>query len=340
MDFGIAAIEELLKDLPKGRDDLADLNAQGKSAPVMLPAHVDCWAQTSPEPVPSPDVALFLRGPEAGVPDVHVCWRADLDLSGNDSQEDAIESLTLCPPSSGETLPVPIGVFRRWLAGTGAEEDASADAPHAENQDEKDTGDGTRSDAVDAGTTRRIVRWRGARTSREEVTATPADLRPGDVIVIPTGHPGPWRHLGDVTLPDDTASPDALDVGDRSHRLARAKPILRLHQKLVSAWPNALTAKRTALALLEDLERGYEDEPDEIADAVWALLGELAATDASADALAGWAWLPTVAGELREEFSRPDRLRREYRIIGVHWRGRPDRQAVLGQVESNGGATS
>ena len=316
VDFGIAAMEALLKALPKGKDDLADLNVQGGSAPVMLPAHVDCWAQTSPEPVPSPDVALFLRGPETGVPDVHVCWRADLDLSGQDSQEDGIESLTLCPPSSGETLPVPIGVFRRWLAGTGAE-DASADVPHAEDEGEKDTGDGTGSDSADAATTRRIVRWRGAQTSRDEVTATPGDLRPGDVIVIPTGHPGPWRRLGDVLLPDESGSSDALDVGDRSHRLARARPIIRLHPKLVSVWPNALAAKPAALALLEDLEQRYEDDPDEIADAVWALLGELAATDASANEMAGWVWLPTAARELREEFSRPARLRREYRIVGA-----------------------
>ena len=317
VDFGIAAMEALLKELPNGKDDLADLNAQGRSAPVMLPAHVDCWAQTSPEPVPSPDVALFLRGPETGVPDVHVCWRADLDLSDQDSQEDGIESLTLCPPSSGETLPVPIGLFRRWLRGAGAEEDASADVPHAEDEGEKDTGDGTGSDSADATTTRRIIRWRGAQTSREDVTSTPGDIRPGDVIVIPTGHPGPWRRLGDVLLPDEGGSSDALDVGDRSHRLARARPIIRLHPRLVSVWPKSLAAKPAALALLEDLEQRYEDDPDGIADAVWALLGELATIDASADVLAGWAWLPTAARELREEFSRPARLRREYRIVGA-----------------------
>ena len=317
VDFGIAAMEDLLKELPRGKDDLAALNAQGRSAPVMLPAHVDGWAQTSPEPVPSPDVALFLRGPETGMPDVHVCWRADLDLSSNDNQEDAIESLTLCPPSSSETLPVPIGVFRRWLAGTGAEEDFSADVPHAENGDEMDAASGTGRATADAGATRRIVRWRGARTSREEVTATPGDLRPGDVIVVPTAHPGPWWQLGDVLLSDESASADALDVGDPSHRLARAKPILRLHPKLVASWPDAVTAKPAALALLEELEQRYEDEPDEIAHVTWALLGALAATDASADALVGWTWLPTVARELRKEFSRPARLRREYRIVGA-----------------------
>ena len=83
-------------------------------------------------------------------------------------------------------------------------------------------------------------------------TAKPADVRPGDVIVISTSHPGLWRRLGDLPL-DATGTPDALDVGDPSHRIARAKPILRLHPALVSAWPDTLPAKQDALALLEDL---------------------------------------------------------------------------------------
>ena len=44
----------------------------------MLPAYVDFWCQTVTDPVPDPDVALFLHGPQRGEPDVQVCWRADL----------------------------------------------------------------------------------------------------------------------------------------------------------------------------------------------------------------------------------------------------------------------
>ena len=81
--------------------------------------------------------------------------------------------------------------------------------------------------------------------------------------MIPTSHPGPWHRLGDLSL-DTTGVPDALDVGDRSHCVARAKPILRLHPALVSAWPDTLPARQDALALLEDLERRYEEDPEEI----------------------------------------------------------------------------
>ena len=309
VDFGIAAMEELLD----GPDDLTHLNAPSKSAPVMLPAHVDCWAQTCPAPTPSPDVVPFLRGPETGVPDVHVCWRADLDLS-RDDLDAVLESLRLCPPCSGETLPVPIGMFRRWLAGAAAE-DRSADIPHAEDEGETDTGGGTES----GGNTgrrafRRIVRWRGARTSPEDITAIPRDVRPGDVVVIPTRHPGPWRRLGDVLLPNENTCPDMLDVGDRSHRLARAKPILRLHPRLVSVWPDPLTAKPKAQALLENLEQRYEDDPDEIVDAVKSLLNELSASETPA----GWEWLTNAAHELKKEFSTSGILSREIRIVGPH----------------------
>ena len=126
VDFGIAQLNRLL-----GQDDsLAGLDAPSADAPVLLPAHVDCWAQTAPEPRPSPDVAHFLHGPRESVPDVQVCWRADIDLTDPDAQSDSIESLTLCPLGSSETLPVPIGVFKRWLAGKGTD-DFSADVEGA-----------------------------------------------------------------------------------------------------------------------------------------------------------------------------------------------------------------
>ena len=96
-----------------------DMNAPSPAAPVMMPAHVDCWAQTSPIPVPSPDVSLFLHGPMEGAADVQVCWRADLNLSSTEGKGRSLESLKLCPPSSPEMLPVPIAMFRRWSAGDG-----------------------------------------------------------------------------------------------------------------------------------------------------------------------------------------------------------------------------
>ena len=305
VDFGIA---HLARRLPED-DSLAGLAAPSADAPVMLPAHVDCWAQTAPEPRPSPDAAHFLHGPREGVPDVQICWRADIDLASADGQSDAIESLALCPPASSETLPAPIGVFRRWLAGKDAG-DFSADVEGAQAADwpGEDSEGGEGSNRAD----RRIIRWRGAGTSPEDVNSSPGSIRPGDVIVIPSTHPGPHDRLGDLP-PEASDSPATLDVGDAAHRLARAKPILRLHPALVDAWPDSVAARGTARSLLSDLSQKYEDDPHEVAEEVRGLLAELS----NAEALPHrWAWLPQTAKELGAEFSSVAALRRECRLVG------------------------
>ena len=314
VDFGIAAMEILVAKLDQ--EKLSALNAPAPSAPVMLPAHVDCWAQTSPEPCPSPDAAPFLRGPRRGTPDMQVCWRADIDLSSENRQKAALDSLGLCPPSSGETLPVPFGVFKRWLSGGDHTDDRSADIPYT-NEEEGETG-GARAEKATAanrheiGTQadRRVIRWRGRQTGAEDITSTPKDVRPGDVIVIPTSHPGPWSALGDLVL-DRDADPALLDVGDRSYRIARAKPVLRLHRALASAWPDTLPAKVAGFDLLSDLERRYEEEPDQVTQDLRSLLDSLAASIPPN----GWDWLTEAAGELATEFRGGRRLQRECHVI-------------------------
>ncbi len=290
VDFGIAY-------LPDGD---SSLNAPSVNAPVMLPAHVDCWAQTAPEPQPSPDVAPFLHGPREGAADVQVCWRADLDLTSEESRKHAIESLCLCPPSSSETLPVPFGVFKRWLAG----EDAADDSADVEGIG---ADDGIGENSVSK-VEHRIIRWRGAaETETKHITADPGEIRPGDIVVIPVNHPGPARQLGD--LPPDA---DLDDVGDRAYRLARAKPILRLHPKLVDDWPDSVTAKGPAKELLEGLEQKYDDDPREVGNALRELLQNLA----DSGSLTGhWSWLRDAAKELSKEYSG-SKLARAYRVVG------------------------
>ena len=299
VNFGIAHIED---KLPKG-DSLSMLNAPSVDAPVMLPAHVDCWAQTAPEPQPSPDVSVFLHGPRENLADIQVCWRADLDLTNEEAQIHGIESLTLCPPSSNETLQVPISVFRRWLAGETFEDDSgdvegSGRTPDTEEESASYRG-------------REVVRWKGAGTEAGDVTADPKAIRPGDVIAIPTNHPllrhPLLRHpLGDLPLEPD------LDVGDRAYLLARAKPILRIHPKLVEKWPDSVTAKGPADELLKDLEQKYDDDPHEVGNALRELLQELADSESLPE---HWSWLPKAAKELGKEYSG-SKLARAYRVVG------------------------
>ena len=304
VDFGTVHLDDLLTE----DDSLADLYAPSPDAPVMLPAHVDCWAQTAPEPRPTPEVAHFLHGQREGAPDVHVCWRADINLTNPMTQDDAIESLTLCPPSSGETLPLPTGVFQRWLAGKDSD-DLGADVEGvraAEEGQEKGTEGSSPPD-------RRVVRWRGAETSDKHVTSDPADIRPGDVIVIPCMHSGIHSQLGDFP-PGASDSSATLDVGDAAHRLARDKPILRLHPALVDAWADSVPAKATARSLLNGVAQKYEDNPNEVANAAYGLLMELSKAEALPDR---WAWLSRTARDLRTEFSTVAKLRRECRLVGA-----------------------
>ena len=299
VDFGIARMDDLLK----GSNGLPDLQAPSPDAPVMLPAHIDCWAQTHPEPRPTPDVAPFLRGPSAGHPDVQVCWRADVTLVTSAACRHALESLRLCPPSSGEILPVPVGVFRRWLAGS----DSGDDTGDVEGSPmEEEQVDDSRA------AERRVVRWVGAKTNHDDITSDPGNIRPGDIVVIPTTHLGHWHELGD--FPPEAATTSAtLDVGDPGHRMARAKPILRLHTDLVAAWPDAVTTKKAGQDLLDTVERTYEEDPHGVARAVHRVLTGIAESDA--DLPDRWVWLPDAAAELASEYSAA-RLRRELHIVG------------------------
>ncbi len=291
VDFGIAYLDQKLST----EESVEELNAPSLNAPVMLPAHVDCWAQTAPEPRPSPDVALFLHGPREGVADVQVCWRADIDLATPAGKVNALEVLRLCPPSSGESLPVPIGVFRRWLSGEQADDDSS-DVEGTEKYIDQDD-EGLPNEELS------IVRWRGSRDTEVDydITADPRQIRPGDVIVIPTSHPGRPEQLGD--FPVNSIEPvDKLDIGDLAHMKARAKPILRLHRKLVKAWTEEVDSiKEETIELLNGLEK-YEEGPDELVEALGSILDALAA-HSSADS---WPYeaAKELVGELREASPR------------------------------------
>ncbi len=74
IDFGIAAFKTLW-------DTIDDAKRQAMLSPapdaaVLLPAHLDALCQTSPRPVPSPDVGFFIHGPMRDMAEVNVCWRA------------------------------------------------------------------------------------------------------------------------------------------------------------------------------------------------------------------------------------------------------------------------
>lgn len=281
IDFGVAS---LTPRLPTGAD-LAALTSPAPDAPVMLPAHVDAWAQTNPEPLPSPDVALFLHGPRETRADVQVCWRIDPQA----------ESLQLCPPAAAETLPVPIGLFRRWLAGE-VTEDCSSDI---EGESESGAGRDDQATAV-----RRVLRWRDGEAMPLD---DPGALRPGDLLIIPLSDPDVLQ-LGELPVVADNELA-RLDVGQQAYLSARAKALLRLHPALIATWPSA-QARAQASALLE--------LDDEDPDAQLAQLRTLLKTlEVDTQDQPEWDWLHRIASQLGQEVGRCGFLRKLHRV-GEH----------------------
>ena len=262
IDFGYAAMDGIMP----GGEELEKMNQQAADAPVMLPAHVDAWVQTSPAPSPDPDVALFLHGPNRGAPEVQVCWRAD--LQPDTPQEQQVEIVSLCPPASSECISVPIHILRRWLGGMGI------DARYADSDVEGTILPSEESSRERRGIQLRVLCWRGPDESRLLATHSDLqDLRPGDTVVIPAELKG-WDVFGHI--PADSDGNQVIDLGDRAYLQSRAKAVLRIHTKVVESWPDC--PARSRFMALAEWSEDAEDAMDEAE--IRQSLEALAETDA------------------------------------------------------------
>jgi len=189
------------------------LRLAGEDAPVLLPAHVDMLVQTNPAPEPSPLVGLFLHGPKRGVADVQVVWRSDLEDAQTEDEE--IEIVKLCPPSSRETMPVSITVFKKWFAGEknaiDQESDIEAGIEENEIRQQRDI---------------HVLAWDG---DKSEIIRKVNKIRPGQTLVLRASLKG-WDELGFIT----ESMP--IDVGDRAAFAIRNSVSLRLHPEIMKDW--------------------------------------------------------------------------------------------------------
>ncbi|WP_200381391.1 type I-U CRISPR-associated helicase/endonuclease Cas3 [Thiococcus pfennigii] len=270
VDLGVTAIEARLPA------DLGPVTKQAVPAPVLLPAHLDALVQTAPVPYPSPDVSLFLHGSQAGPADIQVCWRADLSPEAGDAW---VEAVALCPPATGELMPVPFVAVRRWLAG----EPEGADAGDIE-------GLAPVADEFDGTTARRVLRWRGREDA--QIIDNPREIRPGDLLVIPVATGG-WDSLGHVP----TGALRFIDQGDRGHWTSRARAILRLTPENLNAWPQELAARARLRELVDEARTRLEEEPAALAADLASALADLS-REAEAVSLP---WLQDVAAHLASE---------------------------------------
>lgn len=232
VDFGINAMAAHLKAFREANDDktLDALLSPTGSAPVLLPAYLDCWVQTNPAPAGDPDVALFLHGPQRDMAEVQVCWRAD--LSEVFRADVWTETLSLCPPTTAECLPVPLHVFRAWMTPQKKFQDLSSDADEkVEFLDRNELAEFARVPALI---------WNGPEKSCAAQRV--GDIRPGDTIVL-RAQDGGWETLGILpgaprdpantpNLSLDWAQLRRLDVAERGAADARHRVILRVHRAL------------------------------------------------------------------------------------------------------------
>ncbi len=221
-DFGVSAARQYLVGVTP--DELAALNAPAPDAPVLFPAHLDCWVQTHPVPTPDPDPAPFLHGPERpGQPDVRLVFRADL---GTDPDV-WTEVVALCPPSSSEAVAVPIGVFRRWLAG-GPVNDPSGDTEgEADPEPEAEWEPGPRA----------ALCWQGGGDSA--VVSDPGEVRPNSTYVVPSDAPDAVR-LGDFPF-------GLTDRAEEAFLRSRDKALVRLVGSALSEEGDDFDAALTAV---------------------------------------------------------------------------------------------
>jgi CRISPR-associated endonuclease/helicase Cas3 len=316
VDFGIAHFDA--DAMPQDPEN--QILAPSLDAPVMLPSHIDAWVQTSPGPIPVPEPALFLHGPERASADVRVCWRADIALDTADDVARAIDTLALVPPAMPETLPVPIGVMRRWLLGDNA--DQSSDIEGAAD-DAENGPDGT---AIK----RAVLRWVGG-TGDSRQLKSPRELRPGDTLVIPADT-GKEDALGDFGAAGDIS--ECLDLGDEAFVCSRAKANLRIHPALIACWPlpdEDLRARWLICASSADTR--FDDDLEALLEDLQALLADTAIATAAGNRN----WFGEVIKHFAAAAKRPSKLKtlllRHPSLTGLVLQGRKLLPGYLGGAD-------
>jgi CRISPR-associated endonuclease/helicase Cas3 len=218
---------------------LAKLLAPKPSAPTLLPAYLDLWAQTSPAPSQLPDVSLWLHGPDSGPVDVQVVWRADLtkDVLQRGDVEAATAIVAAVRPSSLEAMSLPFVTARAWLAKPTVRDPGDTEFANvlpsnnfsaSANQTVRDPGDtegAMPDDGNEPGTEgRAALRWKGD----ESEIVDAKSLKPGDTIVVPASYGGIRSGCFEA------ASTDAVsDRAEQAGLLGRARPVLRLNPLVV-----------------------------------------------------------------------------------------------------------
>jgi CRISPR-associated endonuclease/helicase Cas3 len=254
IDFGVAAMKKRLAAGAPARTLI-----ESTDAPVLLPAYLDQWVQTSPKPEHEAEPSLFLHGKRDESADVQVCWRADLDPDDPDTWADIV---ALCPPSTGECMSLPLAQFRSWMRNEHERDLAAGDVE----------GTGAREDeaGADISGDRTVLIWRGDQSIH---TSEPGKIRPGQTLVVPASRRD-WDSLGYV--PSHTVA--SIDLAEQAALQARRRLIVRVHPNLLGHFPEGPARDRLAELLAQQSDPGKPDpDPGEVFDAVAGALAPFAA---------------------------------------------------------------
>jgi CRISPR-associated endonuclease/helicase Cas3 len=248
-DFGVLAFTKYWDLLDQDRKD--KLVNTAPNAAVLLPVHLDALCQTNPSPLPTPDVSLFIHGPNRDNAEVNVCWRAD--LGDNPSHWPSI--IGMVPPSVLECMTVPLRSLRRWMRF----EDQPVDADVAVDVEEI---------ARDAARKRRpVICWRGVDDAI--VTDNPSLIFPGDTVVIPAPDESSLV-LGHIPKKNEEI---AYDLAEEAAAKSRLQRIVRIHPAVHSELFSRFTgyfaandsiSKPEIREMLGGLAEGMTKGPEEV----------------------------------------------------------------------------
>lgn len=213
IDMGIDGLFRL-------QPDTDILYSKKKSAPILLPSHLDLLAETNPAPSFQTPVELFLHGRDSSPAGIRFVWRRDL-VEGE--EEGWLKLVELCPPLSSESLPVSFALSKIWLrqqctvspaenkalqkelvkfqaAESDIEGQPREDASHLEQPEESHKAVG--------------VIWRGKDSLLLRADQL-GEIRPGDTIVIPAVSGGAdaygWTGASE-DVPEDIAEEASLQA--------------------------------------------------------------------------------------------------------------------------------
>ncbi len=242
-DFGIEAVESKM-EIDPGQN--LKLVAPSPEAPVLLPAHLDMLCQTWPRPEPDPDISLFLHGPQRGAPEAGIVFRGDLCSPGSKQWKAKwLDTVSLLPPVTAESLSVPLYVLKKWLSGQ-IESETFNELSDVESQS-------IEADDEDVAQDIPFVIWRGA--NKSEVSRNVNIIRPNEIIVVRADEKTA-ELLGPAFNRIDDKS---LDIAERAYLKAYDFKVMRLVDDVLGKW-DSFPPVKDLLDWAKDEEREEKDK--------------------------------------------------------------------------------